>query len=172
MGMVFGGSGGFNPMALGRPDMMKGMAEAAKEMAKLKGVPVLTVTRMGSTGDGSPLPSAAEAPEAAQSQGPDMKEASNKAANNAAKDATLGRLGGLAGGLGGMGGFGKKKKAQPEEKPAEETKAEPAKPAGPAILMETTTESSGFSSATVDSAKLDVPAGFKQVEPELGRRKK
>ena len=37
------------------------------------------------------------------------------------------------------------------------------------LLMESTTEMSGFSSAAVDPSKLEVPAGFKQVEPELGR---
>ena len=33
--------------------------------------------------------------------------------------------------------------------------------------MEMTTELSGFSSAPVDAAKLEVPTGFKQVESEM-----
>jgi hypothetical protein len=161
MGTVMSGGGGFNPMAMGRSDMAKAMSEAAKEMSKLKGIPVLTVSRMGTTADGSPVPAASEAPEAAQSQGPDMKEAGSKAAAGAA----LGRLGGLAGGI---GGFGRKKK---QEEAPQESQSEAPRTAGPAILMETTTESSGFSAAAVDGSKFEVPAGFKQVEPETGRRR-
>ena len=39
------------------------------------------------------------------------------------------------------------------------------------MLMELTTEASGFSTADVDASKFEVPAGFKQVEPEMGRRR-
>ena len=160
MGSIFGGAGA-GPLGMARPDMMKGMAEMAKEMSKLKGVPVLAVMRMGSTADGKPLPAASEAPAAAETKGPDVKEATGKAA--------LGRLGGLAGGL---GGFGRKKKQ--EEAPAAEQKEAPAAASGggAAILLETTTEYSGFSSGSVDSAKVDVPAGFKQVESEMLKRRR
>ena len=39
-------------------------------------------------------------------------------------------------------------------------------------LMEMTMELSGFSAAPVDGAKFEVPAGFKQVEPDAGRRRR
>ena len=52
----------------------------------------------------------------------------------------------------------------------EETKEGPGSASSAGALMEITTESSGFSSAPVDGAKLEVPAGFKEVEPEMGRR--
>jgi hypothetical protein len=34
-----------------------------------------------------------------------------------------------------------------------------------------TIEMSGFSAAAVDSSKFEVPAGFKQVEPEAARHR-
>lgn len=40
----------------------QGMAELAKEMARLKGVPVVQILRMGTTVNGKPLPAASESP--------------------------------------------------------------------------------------------------------------
>jgi hypothetical protein len=178
LGMILGE--GFNPMQLARPDMMKGMSELAKEMAKLKGVPVMQVTRMGTAADGQTIPAASEAPEAAQ--GPSLKEAAGRAAVDSAANTAgnaaenrLGRLGGIAGGLGGgLGGFGRSRKKQQDEQAAQQKQAAEARaaeaPQGAAILMEMTTEMSGFSSSPVDGSRFDAPAGFKQVEPEMGRK--
>jgi len=178
---------GSNPMMSMRPGMGKGLAEMAKEMSKLKGTALLTVTRMGSTADGKPLPAASEAPElSAQSQAqmPNMGEAAGHAAEGAATgaatsaaDSAMGRLGhSIPGGLGGFGGFGKKKQ-QPQQPPPDQQQTQQAgnRPAagagtGGGLLMESTTEMSGFSAGSVDASKFDVPAGFKQVQPEMGRR--
>jgi hypothetical protein len=92
--------GGGMPM-MGRPEMAKGMAEIAKESAKMDGVPVLHVMKIGGMAAG----------EAAQG------------------DAS-------------------------------------------ASLMETTTELTAFSSAPVDAAKFEVPADFKQVEPQSMQRRR
>ncbi len=146
MGAAMGGSG-MGAMVGSRPDMAKAFGEVAKETAKLKGVPVLTVTRIGTAADGGPLPAASEAPEAAQTKGPDMK----------------GALAGAA--LGRFGGLGRKKDDTPKE-------SADGKAAGPAILIETTTESSGYSSAAIEAARFEVPSGFKQVTPDSSRRKR
>jgi len=77
--------------------------------------------------------------------------------------------------LGGFGGFGRKKKP---EQPKEETKTDPAPsgsaPAGEssAVLMEMTTEMSGFSSAAVDPSRFAPPSGFKKVESEMQKRQR
>jgi hypothetical protein len=173
------GLGGANPMAAMQPGSAKAFAEMAKEMAKLKGIPVLQVTRMGSTADGKPLPAASEAPELSQQSQVNVGEAAGKAANDSAANAAtgaagaaLGRLGGMAGGLGGgLGGFGRKKK---QEQPAQEQQQAPqqAKAPGGMLMMESTTELSGFSSASVDGSKFEVPAGFKQVQSEWEKRNK
>jgi hypothetical protein len=82
----------------------------------------------------------------------------------------LGRLGGIGGGLGGLR-RGKKQESQPEPPPqpppqqAPPAQAQGGPPAG--ILMESTTELSGFSSAPADPSKFETPTGFKQVENEM-----
>jgi hypothetical protein len=78
-------------------------------------------------------------------------------------------LGGLLGGK--FGGFGRKKKNQEES--ASEGGA-PSQNSGDASgsLMEMTTEMSGFSSTPVDGSKFEIPAGFKQVEPEIAQHRR
>jgi len=157
----------------------KGMAELAKQMSKLDGLPVLQVTRVGVSGDGAAgMPSEADMQRAQQQAGeqqrqtPSKEEVATDAARRSAASAALGsRAGAIAGGLSGLGGFGRKKKATEPEKtappPPEAPAASPAPTSsGPAALMEMTTEMSGFS-ASVDGSKLEVPTGFKQIESEM-----
>lgn len=151
MGLAtLGGPAG--PMA--QPGMAKGMAELAKKMAEMGGVPVVTVMRMIPTD-----PEQIKQMEAMQSQ------------PSGAGRPTMGdALGGALGGR--LGGFGRKKKT--EEAPAAAPAAEPAKSAVPvegsfssaASMMEMTTETLNFSSQSVDAATFAVPAGFKEVKPK------
>lgn len=168
MGSMMGGAPPSTPeMPAMRPEMGKGMAQMAAEMAKLKGTPVLQVMRVGATADGQPLPAASEAPELSKQSQVNVGDALGHAAGGAAAGAAMGRLGGLAG-LGGLGGMSRRKRQDaPQEQPAQSGAGAP----GGGLLMETTTEMSGFSS-TVDSAKFEVPAGFKLVESEMERRHK
>lgn len=166
----------------GRMDMAKGMTEMAKEASKLKGMPILQITRMGTTPDGSPLPSASEAPDAAKVDGPNvnLKEETGKAAGNAAGntagsmiESRLGKIGGIAGGLGGLARRKKQQDEQAQQKQAEQNAPpQQQQQQGPAILMEMTAEKGGFSSAPIDAAKFAPPAGFRQVEPEEMRPKR
>lgn len=137
---------------MGRGDMAKGMADLAKEMAKLQGVPVLQVMTM--TGSATP--------QAGAERSSNPPPASDTASQGGAAEA-LGRLGRL----GGIGGFGRKKKDQDasSQAPANNSSA-----SAPGALMEITTESSGFSSAPVDESKFEIPAGFQQVDPQANRR--
>ncbi|MBI4874772.1 MAG: hypothetical protein HY822_09085 [Acidobacteria bacterium] len=143
-----------------QPGMMKGMAELAKEASKLDGVPVLQITRMGSSAQA--MADFSAKPQENAPQGPSAKEAAGNAAGDAAGGAIAGRLGRL-GGLGGLGGLrrGKKQEAPPPEPPPQDA------PPGAGMLMESTTELSGFSSAPVDTSRMEVPAGFKQIENEM-----
>jgi hypothetical protein len=160
-------------MGQSQPGMMKGMAELAKESAKLDGVPVLQIMRMGSSAQAMADFSAPAQP---QQETPPVRAAAGNAAGNAAGSAAagavagrLGRLGGIGGGLGGLRRG--KQQSQPEPPPqpppqqAPPAQAQGGPPAG--ILMESTTELSGFSSAPADPSKFEAPAGFKQVENEM-----
>ena len=157
-----------------QPGMFTGMSEMAKEMQKLKGVPVSQVMRLGSTTDGSPLPAASEAP-LPQSNGPSAgsiaSQAAGNAANSAANDASataenkvaskMGGFGNIAGGLGGFGGFHKKKKQQEQEQ--QQAAAQSAAAQKWVVMMESSTETTNFSSASIDASLFNVPAGYVKV---------
>jgi hypothetical protein len=157
-------------MLAAQPGMFSGMGDMAKEMSKLKGVPVSQIMRMGTTADGSPLPAASEAP-LPPSNGPNTgaiagqaaTSATDSAANSAASNAAshLGLSG--IGHLGSFGGFHKKKQPdQPATQPAPANGAPP----NAAVLMESSIEMTRFSSAPVDATLFDVPAGYSKVASE------
>ncbi|MEP6538357.1 MAG: hypothetical protein ABJF23_23665 [Bryobacteraceae bacterium] len=140
------GAGG---MAMQRGDMMKGMGELAKESAKLQGVPVLQIMKMGGAGDAAgSSQTRTETPKQAAPPAPTAGELAASA---------------IAGRLGGFGGFGKKKKPA-EEQPAETASAPAQSSDSSASLMEMTTESMNFSTAPIDGSRFEVPAGFKKVD--------
>jgi hypothetical protein len=146
-GSMMGGSG-----------MMKGMAEASKEMAKLHGIPVVQVMTMsgGASGMAPVSPGGAQPGNTSQTSDPNSQSAAAQALG------TLSRLGGL-------GGLGRRKKdADAASQPPSSSSGASASSSG--ALMEITTESSRFSSAPVDASKFDIPSGFQQVDPEMGRR--
>ena len=160
----------------------KGMSELSKEMAKLEGIPVLQITRIGGTGTGAGTPSEAELAQAqAQAQQAQQEQqqvqpaiVAEEAAGAAAASAATSRMGRLGGLAGGLGGFGRRKKNEAQQQappPAEQPQQAQTAPAqrqagGSGALMELTTELTGFSSS-VDASKFDVPAGFKQVEHDM-----
>lgn len=142
-------SGGIGDMtALARqmpPGALQGMADVGKEMTKIKGVPVLTVMRMGTTVGGTALPAASEAP---------LPASDTPSAGDMAKQ---GATSAIASSLH-LGGFGLgRKKAADAPPPAADT------PAGPVVMLETTTQLSSFSSGAVDPSRFEVPAGYKQI---------
>ncbi len=144
-----------------KPGSTQGMGEMAKEVSKMKGVPLYTVMRMGSTADGKPLPAASEAPLPADNQSAEMPSKGDMAkqgASNAATSAIASKLGGL-GGM--MGGFGRKKK-DPTPPPSTENAAAQTTPAS-MVLMESTSEMGGFSSAPIDGSQFRPPDGYQQV---------
>lgn len=144
---------GMEQMAMTQPAMVQGMAEAAKEMAKVAGVPVQNIVRMG-TGSAEAIQEVGE------------KSAAEKA-DGKGKSAGA-KAGAVAGALTGFGGFGRKKN---EDKQA---KAEDGKQSAPAatILMEMTTDLSEFSTSAVAETRFQIPAGFKEVQSEIAKRAK
>lgn len=163
-------SGSLNPaMFAMQPGMSQGMADMVKQMSKLKGVPVQQIMRVGTTQDGRPLKAASEAPlpPAAPAAPPITTGDVAQAAATSAIASKLGVLGGLAGGF---SGFGHKKKADkppvdPNSPDAPITAAAAAaQPTGDAVLIESLSEYRDFSTAPIDAAKLEVPAGYTQVE--------
>jgi hypothetical protein len=138
-------------MFMARPDVAKGMGEAYKEMAKIDGIPVYQVMVMAPAGQ--PVNTASAPPPDAQAQQQQQQQ----------EKPSIG--GALGGALGGKFGLGRKKQQQPESQP----QAQQQGSANAGSLLEMTVQLTGFSSAPVSDADFAVPAGFKQVEPDLKR---
>jgi len=143
---------GTSPMMAQNSEMVKGMSELMKESAKMDGMPILQIMKMGAAGDGSMPTSSNNTPKASSPPPPSASEAAAAA---------------IAGRLGGFGGFGRKKKPAEEQQqtqPAASGDANASSDSGSGALMEMTMESSGFSTAPADPSKFEIPAGFKQVD--------
>jgi hypothetical protein len=162
LGQTFSGSNLSATLAAMQPAAAQGMTDMVKEMSKLKGIPVEQIMRMGATTNGEPLPAASEAPLPPSPSGPDMPSGQD-VAQQTASSAIASKLGGF--GIGGFGGFGHKKQAPPPP-PADDSSDTAQQTPTSTVLMESTTQMSGFSSATIDSGKFAVPAGFTQVQPQ------
>ncbi len=143
---------GMNAMMMRQPGASQGMAKMSEEMSKLQGVPVLQIVTM--TSSGAPV-TISEKPEVPQ---PSEQAASSPSAGDMVKKSIFG----------GLGGFGRKKKDEQEAPPAQA----PQSGQPDTALMQMAIVSSNFSSAPVDDAKFQVPAGFKQVESPMAKMAK
>ncbi len=153
MGAMFNEAIGPSTLASLQPGSAEGMGEMVKEMSKLKGTPVLQVMRFGTTLNGQPLPAASEAPL------PESNSPAMPSAGQVAKDSVASSLSSRFG----LGGFGKKKSTPPPDQTQTANQPTPQS----AVLMESKTELTSFSQGPVDVSKLEVPAGYKQVEARV-----
>ena len=151
-----------------QPGMFSGMADMAKEMSKLKGVPVSQVMRMGTTADGAPLPAASEAP-LPPSNGPNAGDIANQAANNAANSASDSATSNAASHIG-VRGFGSRRQLWLSQEEAGTTgrsaRSGDRRSANLGRADGVSVEMTGFSSSSVDPARFDVPAGYARVASE------
>jgi hypothetical protein len=158
-------------MLASQPGSEKAMAEMVKEMAKLDGVPVFTLTKMG-LGDAV---AQQQAGGSGETQAPPQRQEQQVEPEKPSVGGALGKLGGR---FGGLGGFGRKKKQDEQAQPQAQTTSSSSSASsgstqqagGPPSFMEMTSELNGFSGAAADASKLEVPAGFKQVESERLKR--
>jgi hypothetical protein len=77
-------------MFMQQPEVMKGMAEAAKQMGKFDGMPVYQVVKMGAQGQPQPAGEGAAAPPAAQEQQQQQQPAAEKPSIGGALGGALG----------------------------------------------------------------------------------
>ena len=135
------------------PGATEAFSDMGHEMRKLDGVPIMQIMRMGTTVDGQPLPAASEAP-LPPDNSPAMPSAGDVAKQTASSMITSHIP---------FGGFGRKKQDTP---PPPDPNANAQQPTS-AILMESQTTVSNFSSEPVDGAHFDVPAGFKLLPSQV-----
>jgi hypothetical protein len=130
-------------------DMGESMAKLQEHAAKMEGITVKQIMRMGGTSEGL----------ANLTQQDQEKVA-------AAQEQNGGGSGVLKGALGGFGGFGRKKDRDPE--PQQSSGTPTAAEAG--VLMEMTTLYSDFSNAAVSADKFRPDPSFKKVESKMLKR--
>ncbi|MBS1857643.1 MAG: hypothetical protein JST11_19900 [Acidobacteria bacterium] len=141
-------------MFMQNPQIAEGMAQVAKEMSKLDGVPVEQQIVMGMAGQAGAEGAQQQQQQAQQQQQPQEKP-------------SLG--GALGGALGGRFGLGRKKSSAQQQQ-TDNTQAQGGGGSGqPGSLIEMTTVMSGFSNAGVGDSDFTVPAGFKKVESDMKR---
>jgi hypothetical protein len=149
-------SSGMNAF-MSRPDMARAMENMRKEGAKMDGIPILTVMKM--TG-------------AAEGQSSETSETQTSSQQSKPQPQPKPDLGSVLGGkLGGFGGFGRKKKQQ-DDSQASSAPSQSENASASGSLIEMTTESSGFSSASLDPSRFSAPAGFKKVDSEMMKRQR
>jgi hypothetical protein len=161
------GSG--NVGMMGGPDAAKAFQELYREGSKLDGVPVLQHVKMGIE-----LPPGAQGEAGAQQAPPPQQQQQQQQAPAPSVGGVVGgAIGGRLGGLGGLSRGRKKEEPapQPEPQPQQQQQQQQSQPqGGPGSLMEMVIEAGNFSSAPVDAAKFETPAGFRQVKPDRRMR--
>jgi hypothetical protein len=151
-----------------QPGGAQALAELKKESAKMSGLPVLQVTRVGVTADGQPLPPPSSAPLAqSQNQGSTAGSVTKEvAAGTATQEAgsQISRLGTFGRALGGssMGALTHHAPSTASA-PSQAAGGTGADAATAGVLLESQTQISGLSEAAVDTIGFQIPAGYKAV---------
>jgi hypothetical protein len=154
------------------PGGAQALAELKKESAKMSGLPVLQVTRLGMTADGQPLPPPSTAPlppsqnagsTAGSTAGAVTQEVAAGTATQTA-DSQIARLGTFGRALS-SSSMGALMHHTPSAKtaPNQASSVTGADAATAGILLENQTQTSGFSEAAVDPSNFQIPAGYKVV---------
>ena len=145
-------SSGMSSLLAAQPGGAQALAELKKEAVKMSGLPVLQVTRVGVTADGQPLPppSVAALPPAVDQQPATQQPGSQPsrlgAFSHALSGSTMGSLLHHA--------------PSPESAPS----------ATDGVLLESQTQTSGFSEAAIDPNSFQIPAGYKAVASPMDHK--
>ena len=144
-----------------QPGSAQALADLKKESAKMSGLPVLQVTRVGVSPDGQPLPAPSVAPLAEdQKQGPSADGGTQSTSDKTSKFGSFGRA---------LGSALMRPKSPASSDPGTATGKENNGPAA-GVLIESQTQLFGFSTAPVDGGSFQIPPGYKQVTSPMQRK--
>ena len=147
-GEMFGGSAQFS----------SSMAEMKKNSEAIKGFPMVQYVSMGMGAPGQPAGGNAGAgPGGPPPSQPSDSDSAGCPSGAAAQ--TLGKM---------LGGFHRKKKQQDQDQGGGATSSGPPPPSEPGALMEMTVEVTSYSTDALDDSLFAPPAGYAQVQPNLG----
>ena len=165
-------SSGMSSMLAAEPGGAQALAELKKESAKMSGLPVLQVTRVGVTADGQPLPppSVAALPPSqnhgsttgAVGQEVGTETATQEVGSQTSRLGTFGRA--LSGSsMGALMHHAPSAGSTPSQAPAVGSATD-------GVLLESQTQTSGFSEAPVDANSFQIPAGYKAVASPMDHK--
>jgi hypothetical protein len=156
-----------------QPGGAQALDELKKESGKVSGLPVLQVTRVGLTTDGQPLPAASVAPlPQSQNHGSTAGAIAQETATGTATQTAgsqISRLGTFGRALGGSS-MGALMHHAPSTTPAPTPAASATDAATAGVLLENQTQLAGFSTASVDPAAFQIPAGYKAVASPMDHK--
>jgi hypothetical protein len=165
------GASAMSSLLAAQPGGAQALAELKKESAKMSGLPVLQVTRVGLTTDGQPLPPPSTAPlPQTQNQGSTAGAVTQEVATGTATqtaDSQISRLGTFgralsSSSMGALMHHAPSKASAPSQAAPDGANAETA-----GVLLESQTETSGFSTAAVDTSRFQIPADYKAVSSPM-----
>lgn len=144
-----------------QPGSAEALADMKKESAKMSGLPVLQVTRVGVSPDGQPLPAPSVAPLAE-----DQKQGSSADGGTQSADEKPSRFGGFGRAL----GSALTRQKSPASSGSGTSTGKDGNSAAASVLLESQTQLSNFSTAPVDGNSFQVPPGYKQVASPMERK--
>ena len=154
-----------NTVPMMDPRMSKAMVDLAKSGKLPVGLPLLQTINFGMAG--MPPAGNGTSPQASSnSQGQDSQSSNQTGSPQGVAAKAIGGM------FGGFGRFGHKKKQQDSSQTDNSISPPPqgaASSPGTASLMEMTVQVTSFSSDAVDSSLFEIPAGYRQVQPDLNR---
>jgi len=146
-----------------QPGAADAFAQMGKEMAKIKGTRLIEITRMGGSGTGMD----AQQGNGSGSNGSQGNSGSGSNNSQAQNNGSIFPGGGLGGAL--IGAFHKKKQPDAQPAPAATTPAATPGQTQDVTLMEMTTSTHAFSTASVPASVFQVPGGYKQVQSPMAQ---
>jgi hypothetical protein len=155
-----------------QPGGAQALADLKKEAAKMSGLPVLQVTRVGVSADGQPLPAPSVAPmaqnkDSGATTGTVGREIATDTGTQVASD-QVSKLGSFGRALGGSS-MGAIMRHKPSNSSSTSAPAASDNSATAGVLLESQTETGNFSTAPVDQSSFEIPAGYKQVTSPMER---
>jgi hypothetical protein len=144
-----------------QPGGAQALADLKKEAAKMNGVPVLQITRVGVSADGQPLAAPSVAPMAqSKSGGSSAGKVTGEVATDTGTQVAgdqISKLGSFGRALGGssMGALMRHKPSGPS--PPAPAASNGGNPPTAGVLLENQTETGNFSTAPVDQSSFEIP---------------
>ena len=166
---------GMTSLLATQPGGAQALEELKKEGAKMSGMPVLQVTRVGLSVDGQPLaaPSTAPLPQNQNHGGSTTGAVAGEVATDTATQTAgsqMAKLGTFGRALSGSSMGALMRHAPSPSAPSQPAAASGTDAATAGVLLENQMQMSGFSTGAVDPSSFQIPAGYKMIASPMAHK--